>query len=125
MTGIKRHKIFLTLSSENRNTLYCTKGRVYFFFVYFVLYIYCSVSHFMSTNIESFQISLKVLRREHFQINGSNLFCFLLNDWISSPLSVLLTAPKTISFFFRSIFSVFHTQTNIIERNVCVTKIKQ
>ena len=78
----------------------------------------------MSTNIESFQISLKVLRREHFQINGSNLFCFLLNDWISSPLSVLLTAPKTISFFFK-VFSLFYTQTNIIERNVCVTKIKQ
>ena len=78
----------------------------------------------MSTNIESFQISLKVLRREHFQINGSNLFCFLLNDWISSPLSVLLTAPKTISFVFK-VFSLFFTQTNIIERNVCVTKIKQ
>ena len=78
----------------------------------------------MSTNIESFQISLKLLRREHFQINGSNLFCFLLNDWISSPLSVLLTAPKTISFFFK-VFSLFFTQTNIIERNVCVTKIKQ
>ena len=37
-----------------------------------------------------FKYLLKVLRREHFQINGSNLFCFLLNDWISSQLSALL-----------------------------------
>ena len=48
-----------------------------------MLYIY-----FMYRKV--FKYLLKVLRREHFQINGSNLFCFLLNDWISSQLSALL-----------------------------------
>ena len=75
----------------------------------------------MSTNIESFQISLKVLRREHFQINGSNLFCFLLNDWISSPLSVLLTAPKTISFFFK-VFSLFFSHRQISLKEMFVSQ---
>ena len=30
--------------------------------------------------------NVETRKKRTFQINGSNLFCFLLNDWISSPV---------------------------------------
>ena len=63
--------------------------------------------------------NVETRKKRTFQINGSNLFCFLLNDWISSPVISVRCGSALENKIFRNIL-----QREMIS-SVDVTEIKQ